>query len=390
MISGEHKKHSDIARAPYGNFAGHEWAILGTHCGIVKNLADEIFRALSPTYKCGYVDAQHADNGMEQGLPGRLGSGAVAEYTSQIHYQQFHFNKLLGPFQFRQLFSDIDFLLINGNHNEAKAQVVVIDNTKMTSLQKRVSQLTHVELLLLADNADKVFDFIKPALPSWQDLPLYKLSDTEKIIGFFESKLRNTKPLLNGLVLAGGNSMRMGRNKATIDWHGKEQQYYMADLLKNYCDEVFISCTEEQKSALDNNYKLISDSFTGLGPYGAILSAFREHPSRAWLVLACDLPLLNAETIRQLIEQRQTSVMATAFESPFDGLPEPLIAIWEPKSYPILLSFLSQGYTCPRKALRNNEIKLVKALDPDALMNVNTPEDSERARKLLLQRNQKV
>ncbi len=390
MISREHKKHSDIARAGYGNFARHEWAILGTHCGIIKNLADEIFRALSPTYKCGYADAQHTDKGMEQELPGRLGSGAAAEYTSQTHYQQFHFNKNLGPFQFRQIFADIDFLLVNGNHHEASSQVVVIDNTKMASLQKRVSQLTHVDLLLLADNANEVFDFIKVALPSWKDLPLYKLSDTEKIIDFFESKLRNKKPLLNGLVLAGGNSLRLGRNKATMDWHGKEQQYYMADLLKNYCEEVFISCTEEQKPALDNDYKIITDSFTGLGPYGAILSAFREHPSRAWLVLACDLPLLNAETIRQLIEQRHVLVMATAFESPFDGLPEPLIAIWEPKSYPVLLSFLSQGYTCPRKALRNNEINQVKATDPDALMNVNTPEDSERARQLLLQRSQKV
>ena len=57
--------------------------------------------------------------------------------------------------------------------------------------------------------------------------------------------------------------------------------------------------------------------------------------------------------------------------------------IWEPKSYPVLLSFLAQGYNCPRKALINSNTNLLTAPDPDALINVNTPGDVERVKQLI-------
>jgi molybdopterin-guanine dinucleotide biosynthesis protein A len=87
-----------------------------------------------------------------------------------------------------------------------------------------------------------------------------------------------------------GKSLRMGYDKSSIEWHGKEQRYYMADLLKQYCDEVFISCRADQQNEMDSHYKTLPDTFVDLGPYGAILSAFREKPDAAWLVVACDLP----------------------------------------------------------------------------------------------------
>ncbi|MGZ3929785.1 MAG: hypothetical protein ACXVJG_22695, partial [Mucilaginibacter sp.] len=87
-----------------------------------------------------------------------------------------------------------------------------------------------------------------------------------------------------------------------------------------------------------------------------------------------------------LIEQRKTSAVATAFNSPDNEFPEPLITIWEPKSYPILLAFLAQGYSCPRKALINNEVNLLKSPNPEALTNVNTPEDLEKVKRTIHQK----
>ncbi len=72
---------------------------------------------------------------------------------------------------------------------------------------------------------------------------------------------------------------------------------------------------------------------------------------------------------------------ATAFKSPVNDFPEPLITIWEPKSYQVLLQFLVQGYSCPRKALINSDIKLVEVKNPEALKNVNAPEDLEGVMK---------
>jgi molybdopterin-guanine dinucleotide biosynthesis protein A len=93
--------------------------------------------------------------------------------------------------------------------------------------------------------------------------------------------------------------------------------------------------------------------------------------------------LIDNETLTYLIQHRDASKIATTFESPHDGFPEPLITIWEPKAYPILLSFLAQGYSCPRKVLRNNEVRIIKALHPEKLMNVNTEAELVEAKTLL-------
>lgn len=382
MISKEHNlpekhhKHADLARPSSGNYNRNEWAIVGAPCEQIKLLAGQIIDVLSSKYKCAYADATHNDE--LNVLPGRLSNGAVFEYTDQINYQQLSYKTDFTPFKLRQAFAEVDMVLVNGNHEQAKAQVVIIDENKKASLQKRVKQLTSIQLFLLANDTGDVFDFIKEAIPNWQEIPLYRFDETEKIIAFFEDQMLKVKPVLNGLVLAGGKSQRMGLDKGALNWHGKEQRYYTADLLKPFCDEVYISCRVEQQSDIDEKYANLPDTFTGLGPYGAILSAFREKPDSAWLVIACDLPLLDETTLQYLIDNRNTSSVATAFKSGFDSFPEPLITIWEPKSYPVLLSFLAHGYSCPRKVLINNDATILNPPNINALTNVNTPYEMEQ------------
>lgn len=195
-------------------------------------------------------------------------------------------------------------------------------------------------------------------------------------------KEHNIAPL-NGLVLAGGKSTRMGESKAQIKWHGSAQQYHAADMLSNFCDEVYISCKAEQEKHIDEAYRCLPDTFLDMGPFGGILSALRSGRDRAWLVVACDLPLLNRETLEFLVKNRNDEHLATTFESPHDGLPEPLITIWEPSSYLTLLEFLGRGITCPRKVLMNAATKILLPLDPEALMNVNTPDDARKAKEIL-------
>ncbi|HWD88312.1 MAG TPA: NTP transferase domain-containing protein [Mucilaginibacter sp.] len=384
MTSGEHKKHADLKRPALGNFGRNEWAIVGAPCVYIKGLADKVIAALSPQYKCAYADTSHHDEMIAP--PGRMANGAWLEYTDQDNHQQFNYKSVAGPFGLREKFSEADLVLVNGNHQQAKAQVVIIHENKRSSLQKRLDQLTNVQLMLLAETSDDVFDFIKESILNWQDIPLYRLDEAEKIISFFRTKLEEAVPVLNGLVLAGGKSQRMGFDKGSVNWFGKEQRYFMADILEPFCQEVFISCREDQRSDIDSDYNVLPDTFTGLGPYGAILSAFREQPDSAWLVIACDLPLLDAVTIGYLVGQRDVSKIATAFNSPHDEFPEPLITVWEPKSYPVLLSFLSQGYSCPRKALINSDVRLLQAPDPAALTNVNTPEELETIKRVIHQK----
>lgn len=188
---------------------------------------------------------------------------------------------------------------------------------------------------------------------------------------------------LNGVVLAGGKSLRMGQDKGTIAWHGMPQREYVAELLSKFCETTYISCRDEQQ-IVNSSYPILPDSYIGMGPYGAILSAFAKEPGSAWLVVACDLPLLGEKTLQQLIDNRHPAAIATTFESPYDGLPEPLITIWEPKAFPYLLSLADEGYKCPRKALiKSDNVRIIKAEYPGALMNTNTPEDATAVREIL-------
>lgn len=391
MISGEnnnpvpkHKKHTDLKRPSFGNLGRNEWAIVGAPCTTIKLLAGQVIKALSPLYRCAYVDSAHPD---ELALPpGRLANGAFLDYTDENNYTQIAYKSSFNKFKLKETFAGADLVIANGNHHTAKAQVVIIYENKKASLQKRLAQLTDVQMILLAGDATEVFDFIKDSITNWHDLPTYKLDETEKIISFFRNKLQEAKPKLNGLVLSGGKSARMGFDKGSVNWHGQQQRYYMANLLKNYCEEVYISCRADQQNDIDAAYLSLHDTFTGLGPYGGILSAFRERPDNAWLVIACDLPLLSERTLDYLVNNRNASTVATAFQSSFEEFPEPLITIWEPKSYPVLLSFLAQGYSCPRKVLINSDITLLNAPDPTELTNVNTPADFETVKNILHQK----
>jgi molybdopterin-guanine dinucleotide biosynthesis protein A len=384
VISKEHKKHTALIRPAFGTFNRNEWAIVGGPCTVIKLLSGQIINTLSADYKCAYVDTAHNDDITL--LPGRLANGAALEYTDQVNYRQLNYSAEFNSFKLRDTFSAADVVLANGNHHQCKAQVVIISENKRASLQKRIDQLTNVQMFLLSEGTADVFDFIKEAIPNWHELPVYRIDDIENIISFFKTQLFGAKPELNGLVLAGGKSQRMGFDKSAVNWHGKEQRYHMADLLNSFCSEVLISCRVDQQKGIDSNYATLPDTFTGLGPYGAILSAFREKPDSAWLVIACDLPLMDENALQYLIDNRNPSSIATAYQSPANEFPEPLITIWEPKSYPVLLSFLAQGYSCPRKVLINSDVTLLNALNPDALTNVNTPDELEKIKRSLHQK----
>ena len=179
MTSKGHKKHTAIARPELGNYGRNEWAIIGGFCTAIKLLADQVISTLSLQYKCAYVDATHSDELTTP--PGRLSSGACLEYIDQVNYQQVNYATEFTAFGQRQLFTGTDLVLVNGNHHQAKAQVVIIDNNKKTSLQKRSSQLTDVQMILLADEATEVFDFINEAVPNWRELPLYRVDETEPL-----------------------------------------------------------------------------------------------------------------------------------------------------------------------------------------------------------------
>lgn len=181
---------------------------------------------------------------------------------------------------------------------------------------------------------------------------------------------------LNGLVLAGGRSSRMKRDKAALAYRGATQLERAWRLLEPHVGERFVSVRADQADeALRGRYPQVRDTLSDAGPAAGILAAFDSAPQAAWLVLACDLPFLDPETLAHLVAHREPARIATAFRSAHDGLPEPLCAIWEPASRAALAAGVTAGRSCPRKFLLGSDAKLIDLPQPAALDNVNESQE---------------
>ena len=112
-----------------------------------------------------------------------------------------------------------------------------------------------------------------------------------------------------------------------------------------------------------------------MGPVAGILSALEAWPGVDWLVVACDLPNIDVETIVSLLNHRDGEQPFTAYTSTHDGLPEPLCAIYHSACTDIVRQFVDDGINCPRKILIRSETRLIEQPDPASLDNINTPDD---------------
>lgn len=187
-----------------------------------------------------------------------------------------------------------------------------------------------------------------------------------------------------GLVLAGGASTRMGKDKAALTYHGKPQLQWAFELLDAVCEQAFVSVRPDQRDEPTRaTLPQIVDAQPGIGPIAGISAALDAHPDKAWLVLACDLPFLGRETLTHLVKHRDAQRIATAYKSSHDGLPEPLCAIWEPGARAAVSKWIAIGKQCPRKLLINSDTALLDQPDARALDNINTPEELALARTAL-------
>jgi molybdopterin-guanine dinucleotide biosynthesis protein A len=181
---------------------------------------------------------------------------------------------------------------------------------------------------------------------------------------------------LAGLVLAGGHSRRMQRDKATLAVGDETQLARAMRLLAAHVTEAFVSVRPDQRMDPERaRWPQVVDTLDGIGPAAGILAAQQKLPTHAWLVVAVDLPLLDSATLAALVAARAPGAPATAYRAAGDGLPEPLCAIWEPASHAPLAAFVTGGRSCPRKFLITHGAHLIDLASPDALANVNTPDD---------------
>ncbi len=363
----KHVKHTRLRRPDFGFFHRCEWAILGTNCSDIQFLSTQLSRALTPA-KVAYVDASHTSGSEADTSPFHT------IYTQHKTYLELKIPPIAELVHDRIAYLEsVDLVFINGNHFEGKSQILILDPEKESSLKKRLHRLTDVQMII-KKHPDYWPDFLSKSLSNSNPIPQLDWADFSSINSVFKQLYSAKIPPVYGLVLAGGRSTRMGFDKGKISIQGKDARIRLYEMLEAKTDKTFLSIRQDQKDELQG-YPVLTDRFVGLGPFGAILTAFQAYPDAAWLVLATDLMGLSSSAIQLLIHERNPAAVATAFLNVETGFPDPLATIWEPKAQERLMSFLRQGYSCPRKVLINSDVHLLEPQSDKWLTNYNTPED---------------
>lgn len=174
-------------------------------------------------------------------------------------------------------------------------------------------------------------------------------------------------------ILAGGKSARMGRDKALIERpDGIRHIDWLARIAREATGcEVHLSIRGDAPAPIDA--PVIPDAEPGGGPLAALASAHAARPDAAVLVLGCDLFLLDADTLRFLLENRDPARPATCFANRIDGRPEPLCAIYEVSGISRAATALAAGERCARHFLESLAPRVLDLPRPAALDNANTP-----------------
>jgi len=190
---------------------------------------------------------------------------------------------------------------------------------------------------------------------------------------------------LYGLVLAGGESVRLGEDKALARIHeGISQLDWSLRALSPFCRAVWVAARDARRArelALEEQ-GTVYDEPEVPGPMAGVMAGLRRAQGGGLFVLACDMPFVDPAQLLQLKSRREQSAHATCFRGS-DGKPDPMCAIYEERSLRALQEWVSRRQYSLRDFLQGVKVETVTPADCEWLASVNTPEDLERARNFL-------
>jgi molybdopterin-guanine dinucleotide biosynthesis protein A len=196
-----------------------------------------------------------------------------------------------------------------------------------------------------------------------------------------------------GAILVGGRSRRMGADKARMRVGGQPVLSYLAELLGERLEEVWVVGRPVSGIELPQCVHWHLDLRAGCGPLGGIATALRiagagaagaaagapgnpEGP-RAALIVACDMPFLNGRTLELLLEHRRADRLVSVLRNPVTGHWEPLAAVYEPGALREIEEALDGGMLSVTSLLESLGSHVIEAPPEIAgcLANVNTPQE---------------
>lgn len=183
-------------------------------------------------------------------------------------------------------------------------------------------------------------------------------------------------------VLAGGESRRMGKDKAWIDFHGRPLVEHVVERLEGFSDDVFV-VAKDPAPFEEAGLRVVADERDEQTPLAGIAAALGAARNRWVLVVGCDMPFVSAAVGRMLLRRaEEVDVVVPVRRSRL----EPLHAVWGTSAADAIEEALEAGEHAVVDVLDRLEVAEVEeamwqAWDPDglAMRSVNTPEELDEA-----------
>ncbi len=168
----------------------------------------------------------------------------------------------------------------------------------------------------------------------------------------------------------GGQSTRMGNDKAFVNWRGKTLLQHAMDNLHELTSDIHLSVNSHQFLALNHQYKCIEDLYPDKGPMGGILTAL-ETLQESLMVVAVDMPQLNILMIEKLIHNNSK---VSAFRKP-DQTWEPLPSFWPVSVTSKLKSHVMKNELSLSRFLSIHGNTVTSEVSSSSFRNMNSPTD---------------
>jgi molybdopterin-guanine dinucleotide biosynthesis protein A len=188
---------------------------------------------------------------------------------------------------------------------------------------------------------------------------------------------------IEGFVLAGGRSSRMGREKALLEIGGVPLIFRTARLVESVTGSATVIGESAGIRAL--GLRCVADEWPGAGPLGGIATALRVSAAAWSLVVACDMPYLTRAWLEYLAGRAMESDADAVIPMNVDGA-EPLCAVYRKSANATMRAAVSEGNLKVRSFLETLRGEVIepeewKRFDSDGYLfkNMNTPEDYEEA-----------
>lgn len=182
-------------------------------------------------------------------------------------------------------------------------------------------------------------------------------------------------------ILAGGESRRMGQDKAAMLWNGRSFLEGIAVAACSVSPDVAVIGRTRPGNWSQPSIAFLPDTEAGEGPLRGLEAALCAAGSRPVLLLACDMPLLTADALRWLLgEARAREPLEQGLVAVNEGRLEPLFSVYAPECLPLVREALASGRRSLHGMIQAGRFSFadVPAEVAARIANINTPEELAR------------